>query len=369
MKNIVRLFYIANKKSLLLTILVLLPLSPTKIRSESLQLVHYYDDGVEADENNSSSVDKPILSFIAIDTLNLWACVGSYLIKSHDGGSTWQTSFRSSRFRFLSIFFVDSLNGIVKGVDYDVGLTLVTTDGGETWKRQDRINNVLGKLPEIWTLYSDDHANLWIISGVSMNDGVYRDNIWKMKSDRSGWELLYQDTISSMNDVFIMGNSHVWIAGGDGPFWYCSQTTKEEYDKSEARVLGKISFTHDGGNTWTEHRIDSIGALTDIFFINKQIGWCGGYGTQLYRTDNGGLTWHGITDSTERWEDLYFFDENHGLALLDANFSETIDGGQTWRLIKEFRDELNNVRLHVIDKQHIWLYADHGTIYKYTMDD
>lgn len=61
--------------------------------------------------------------------------------------------------------------------------------------------------------------------------------------------------------------------------------------------IGAILHTVDSGSTWVE-QTSVDGYLRSIEFVNTDTGFCGGLnsGLNLFKTTNGGQTWHNITD-------------------------------------------------------------------------
>jgi photosystem II stability/assembly factor-like uncharacterized protein len=86
------------------------------------------------------------------------------------------------------------------------------------------------------------------------------------------------------------------------------------------------------GSGWQAVRIDTTLSLSDIFFVNNQVGYvCGS--NYLGKSLDGGLTWTPIlADSLEEdFINLYFSDANNGW-ITGADFLlRTKDGGSTWQ--------------------------------------
>ncbi len=90
-------------------------------------------------------------------------------------------------------------------------------------------------------------------------------------------------------------------------------------------VEEKLWRTQDGGKTWKIifdggfNRLFSGSSITqpksiyEYQFINSQIGWLLQYG-EMYRTEDGGITWTKIETSTE-FSGMFFLDAQHGWAI------------------------------------------------------
>lgn len=132
---------------------------------------------------------------------------------------------------------------------------------------------------------------------------------------------------------------------------------------------GMFLRTSNFGNTWLPCRTLHDRTMRAVHFINRDIGYAAGIpsqfdittpgeGIKIYRTTNGGITWENVLGSLtgpeeivygepvcapgckSRINDLYFTDENNGIAVGEHDYGEarfytglvlwTNDGGQTW---------------------------------------
>ena len=106
---------------------------------------------------------------------------------------------------------------------------------------------------------------------------------------------------------------------------------------------GDILQTLDGGNTWnTVFDWDGFGGIGRLFFTSDKIGYAyggfvadhGSFGT-LLKTVDGGNTWAELTSLLESITCLNFIDNDVGYAFtFKNNIYKTIDGGISWKLIK-----------------------------------
>ncbi len=86
--------------------------------------------------------DFPLVGVSFVDELHGWAIASTgtlvgYIIATDDGGRTWVEQRGAGP--LLSVDFVDVLHGTVEGWDGDNPqhpITLITSDGGETWSVQ-----------------------------------------------------------------------------------------------------------------------------------------------------------------------------------------------------------------------------------------
>ncbi len=97
-------------------------------------IVHTTDGGASWEEQSSGS-NCALTGVSFVDASNGWACGNMALLRTTDGGQTWQaTDVEPNLFtHFHDIGFVDAQRGWVVG---NFGYILHTVDGGETWYRQ-----------------------------------------------------------------------------------------------------------------------------------------------------------------------------------------------------------------------------------------
>jgi photosystem II stability/assembly factor-like uncharacterized protein len=107
---------------------------------------------------------------------------------------------------------------------------------------------------------------------------------------------------------------------------------------------GMIKKTTNAGETWTSMESGTTVDLNSVSFINDRIGYVGGdfirngdsFSSIFLKTVDGGLNWTLDTISdVVRFQDIWFFNENDGIAFLQIEGSESIvsttdDGGDTW---------------------------------------
>src|SRR5687768_14926788 len=107
-------------------------------------------------------------------------------------------------------------------------------------------------------------------------------------------------------------------------------------------------------------------ALVEIQFFNELQGWAV-TGTQIARTNDGGITWYDVTPpdmrATEYSLEIFFLDKNHAWVQKPdfENFpnsgflSRTSDGGLTWR---KAATPFSGGKLDFLDEENGWMLAD-----------
>jgi photosystem II stability/assembly factor-like uncharacterized protein len=218
------------------------------------------------------------------------------LFKSVDGGLNWyepQTSnYVGSSNGTNKIFFIDSNHGFVFG---SAGFSLKrTTDGGLSW------SNVNGEPTVVLGL-----------SFIDLNIGfcVDENNVYRSLDGGQNWS-----AISVFNNIYPTGlsfvNSNVgFMSDGNG---------------------GYINKTTNGGISWTT--VGSVSAqISDIKFINENIGFVCCVNASVYKTTNGGQTW---TQLLDYWggscEAISLLNNNNLYVVSGGALSSSINGGLNW---------------------------------------
>lgn len=248
-----------------------------------------------------------IYSVFFVDSLYGWAAgANSCVLKTTDGGETWNEQTVPLNTTLRKIYFSDRNKGVIIGGEVWApyfGSVIVTTDGGNTWIDTDPIPS-----PDDTRGFNDLHfidANVGYIAGFW---GVYRTadmgQTWEAKGG-TGWATAIYFT--------------------DPQTGYLGNTTG-----------GLLKTTNSGGSWqeiasmyWTWHK--------DIKFLNSQVGWLVSRGLYedygiIRKTTDGGLTW-AIQDSQTNtsYNAIEILDSLNVTVVGDGGrVSFTSDGGANW---------------------------------------
>lgn len=158
-----------------------------------------------------------------------------------------------------------------------------------------------------------------------------------------------------LNAVFFADTKRGWIAGDDG----------------------FMSYTTDGGRTWTPQSIETKDAVNDVYFRSKEDGYVVA-GNSIFSTDNGGRTWREVrryfaSDFGGALPELYsvrFSGKKKGWVVgsisrddvvVDSLVLYTNDAGTSWqRLRMPTREEL--IHVDFVSEKRGWIVGDGGTI-------
>jgi len=259
-----------------------------------------------------------------LDDQTGWVCgYHGLILKSTDAGRSWkkqQTPARSS-LALLRIQFVDKDRGWAMGED---GVVLRTTDGGTLWE--------LSKVPgrgKLRSLHFSNGATGWVVgedaeADRSTNGGL----IWESlgRRIRSGLPML-DNSVAAFRAVRFFSSDLGFIAA--------NVLTRKGSDYEYQGVLLKTS---DGGNSWSAVFLPGHDGLIGAYFLTPSDIWVAPHFTQkLLHTLDGGKSWAEIQPVTDGGApfSIYFLDTNVGVVIVsygqfDDEVLYTTDGGRTW---------------------------------------
>jgi len=243
------------------------------------------------------------------DEIHGWACghKGTVLYTS-DGGKTWALQKSDTDYSLSSIYFADALTGWAVG---DNGTIIHTTDGGKTWIKQ--------RSPVSYCLMDVLFVNTqkgWVVTE--------KTHILYTEDSGKTWTIQFKDQDFILKAISFCDEKTGWAAG--------------EY--------GYIYHTRDGGKTW-EHQAGMFGFsektgeivggnfLFDVAAVDPVTAWVVGIDGYVAKTEDGGATWHRLTEGIPETH-LFGIDvENEqifigGKGLLIGSF----DGGKNFHQVK-----------------------------------
>jgi len=206
----------------------------------------------------------------------------SYLLKTEDGGSSWQRVFLNSKdanARLVRLVFADSQRGLAFG---ETGIVFATRDGGAHWMRQVSPTRHL------------------LLGGAFANDGRgwlvgAGATILQTKDGGATWQTgILRDQISARFTAVSFAGNFGWAVGNGG----------------------QIFATKDAGRTWFAQHSNVEADLLDVKFINPTEGWAvGADGLVLHTTDSGAHWFAESSNTSHVLQRVSFIDRDHGWAV------------------------------------------------------
>ena len=275
-----------------------------------------------------------------------WA-IGSKgtLLKTRDGGVSWQVGTKPSPDILRDLYFVDEQNGWIlceanvyelKHKEDPRTYVIQTTDGGESWKRADisdgdsrLVRMVFSKGGRIW----------------AFGEG---GTIFTTRDSGLTWAPVPSPTRHLLLGGVFLDDERGWLVGAGAT----------------------IMQTSDGGSTWQLVRLTeaSQGAVrfAAISFIDPHWGWAVGSGGSVYHTSNGGRSWRRQASPVAAdLLDVKFLDAFEGWAVgAEGTIIHTVDGGEHWT-VEPSGTEHSLERVFFLNRDHGWVSGFGGTLLHY----
>jgi photosystem II stability/assembly factor-like uncharacterized protein len=253
------------------------------------------------------------------DSLNGWVVGRDGAIQhTRDGGIKWIKQFADTLFTYYwPVFCVDTSKAWIGA--YNPPALIRTTDGGETWN-----TCFTGLNSHPWDMFFLNPDTGYVVWGWCKTCG-YPDPepalgsfIYRTTNGGDSWTLLKQDTtILGLYGIYFTDDNTGTVVGSDG----------------------EILRTTDGGETWTPQTSGTETDLWDVFFISTDTGWAVGGDMLftnegvILRTTDGGNTWIPQAYPNENAIfGIFFTDANTGTAVSQMGdiFHTKTGGVPTW---------------------------------------
>ncbi|HYK19954.1 MAG TPA: YCF48-related protein [Pyrinomonadaceae bacterium] len=276
-----------------------------------------------------------------------WA-VGSKgtLLRTLDGGNTWQQRLASTEDVVRDIFFIDEQNGWLvcevnayqlKTVGEPRAYLMKTTDGGEHWKRIE-IKGLDVDAVLVRAVFSHNGRG-WTFGEAGL--------IYATQDGGDTWTKLQSPTRRLLLGGMFVDDDRGWLVGAGAT----------------------IIQTSDGGDTWYQSALPQVEKsvrFTATSFIDNRKGWAVGSGGNVYQTGNGGRTWQRQQSPVDvDLFDVKFLDAREGWAVgAEGTIIHTSDGGEHWTTERSGIEHPLE-RVFFTDRNHGWAVGFGGTIVAY----
>jgi photosystem II stability/assembly factor-like uncharacterized protein len=297
---------------------------------------------------NLKSINSPY-SCKAVDFYGdslAWVC-GPGLFKSTDQGQSWDDPLKIIYPNISSVKFNDLQNGWAIGVDnliYGRGVILKTTDSGYNWNRI-----LIDSVYNLKSLNFVDANNGWFFG----DDGNGNIKVYITTNSGNTWTVKMLDNLFGAKELFFVDAEHGWLVGDNGIIYKSTDGGNNWQDISIfepqnifgvyfinsttgwiSREFGGILKTTDGGFNWVQ-QLNDQSVFSKLQFINANTGFALGNSYsepgKIFKTTDGGLTWSNNNLPGWGWvSDIFFVNENIG--YLTPYLYKTTDGGANWDL-------------------------------------
>lgn len=311
-------------------------------------------------------------SVFAVDNEHiLLGADASSIVGSDDGLVTFDERTNRTRQGIYGMAWVNRLHGYAVGPN---GTFLRTVDGGESWEDKsfgDRFHvsvAVFGS-GHLWIganqrlFHSTDNGetfeesliltghNIAFIKALSANEVIASSSggtIIRTENAGMSWDTVYQGVASSLLDIEFPDNQTGYVCGFNSA----------------------LLKSTDRGASWFALTPPEPGRqLEDMYFIDAMTGWLvsSNFTDSLWRTEDGGATWHSIGVPIERfWTGVYFMNRDTGIVVSRSNDEGrayiTFDGGLTWPSEQIIGHSYNGIVATAPPNAGVWIHGLGGNI-------
>ena len=261
-------------------------------------------DGGQTWNRQVTGTTNNIVSVFFLDRNKGWAAsqnyatipYGTIMMKTLNGGNEWTSFPYPENDIFMNcILFRDSLNGWMGGNPHALVRTI---DGGITWSQAAVDTSVLAFFP-VLNIHFYDEKYGYACGGRFDIAGV----LWRTNDGGNLWHAIdpSEAPADEVHELHLFDSVNVMGAGGDPDFGY---------------GVGMIR-TSNGGINWTYHELNMQGYASDLDFRNEKEAWAplGSRGKLIYSMDAGD-TWTEIpTPDSTIITNMIFPDSLHGFGI------------------------------------------------------
>ena len=291
-----------------------------------------------------------------------WAAgSGGIVITTTDNGTNWKLLKNEISSNISKIFFIDSLYGFFTSSN----LIMKTTDGGISWDTSYNYGYTYAKHATFFSIYFTDKLYGWTIGDFFEQSSFrYLPIIIRTEDGGVSWKNVWDNGAPTQipQDIFFIDKNNGWI-------------TFSPFDN-----YVNVLRTTDGGVSWKSIEPAYTGSpfngsYSSVYFLNNNLGWIiasTSEGGLLCKTVNGGDSWIIFKPFgyKEYFDKIKFVDENSG--WMKTSYTNAIyesnDGGNTWDT------SLSNILTTISDisfpdRNDGWAVGSNGTIFKFTFKE
>jgi len=244
-----------------------------------------------------ATTDYPEAIEFVSNTTGFAVGANGYLIKTTDGGITWDTSSLSLTDTITAIAFADANKGLIVT---SAGFIYRTVDAGVNWDSvgsngtSDPFHDVV--FPNTGTAYAG-------------GDGFFATKLYNSTDGGATW---VQKNYT--------GADIISIGFRDGISGFLTN------------VNGEVQATNNSGATWIPMILASSTTYYDVEFSSSLVAYACGSGGKVIKTVNAGVSWDTlITGTTEQLNKIHTFsDDSLHIAGVNGTLLVTSNGGASW---------------------------------------
>jgi len=327
---------------------------------------------------------------------------------SSDGGETWTASSLNGNIgKVTDFYFFDTTNGVIAGD----GKIFYTHDGGKTFSFGVNYPPV-----RIASINADPSGKKLFASGADMISTTDNGNTWNVISNNRNLQYYDVDFINDSTGYISGDNVSLFKTTDYGETLKPVTSPRFQVDNPVFiidftdnihgfAVTDEMSYTNDGGKSWTQRAMPRDSAVFHMVFIDSLHG-IASYSQNIYRTTDGAQSWqlcpqspdgiaatycNGIaatpsgkifacsmdgyvlqsSDMGKSWTDIhlsnenftgiYFYNDSIGfIGTSDSVIYKTTNGGVVWKRIVTLSRRVNLRSFAFSDSLHGFMLGNNG---------
>ena len=267
-------------------------------------------DGGKNWQSQTSGITNSITKVFFVDTLYGWVVSKPItLLHTTDGGNSWNKITETLNRPLSDVWFVNRNVGWVVGglqlPDSPYGVILGTTDGGMSWN--ELIDSTKGVFQGIQFLNENEG---WVVGGKTYFDNFDPDIILHTTNGGMDWTEQVTPTFGPLSLVYFLNNNTGWAGGSSfegetvalrttngglswetvhfqlGPIvsnYPITGIASPDSNKIWLLRANELSYSADGGQTWTRKDPNESASAQGIFFFNPNHGWLVGTNGSIWK--------------------------------------------------------------------------------------
>ena len=255
----------------------------------------------------------------------------SGIARTLDGGRHWkQTLFTDDAYSILSVSWASTRT--VYGLSLQDGTLIRSDDAGLRWRR-------------VWPVGSGAPTGAVSFSSPTRGIGITAGRLLApagiVATDDGGKTWRHAASDHLLDSELVRSGAHVvWAVGF------------RDLPSGESRDF--LVRSSDDGRHWRRMPTPTALDVPALSFPTPRIGFLSDYSKRLFRTDDGGRSWHLVTTARRSLRGAIFVSTREGLLAGDHGLSRTDDGGRSWRHVR-VTPQMRFVGAAVLDARHWWL--------------
>lgn len=251
------------------------------------------------------------------------------ILETKDGGVNWKHRPKATEDNILQIGFSNAAKGwmlcerdVFSRGSLAISYMMKTSDGGETWERVE-LNS--GRT-RVTRLIIGSEGN-----GFAIGEGgavfVLRDGAWSRQDNALRYLLLGGAISNGSNGAIVGAGGSIYFTEDGGVSWTPANVFGDKQSKLNSVFFadgrngwavgssGKIFQTFSGGKTWREQTSGVQSDLFDVYFRSNAEGWAVGDQGVILHTTTAGNVWRAEDSPVRHKLQKIVFTGNRGFAV------------------------------------------------------